>query len=235
MTRRELLELPLAATLVPAQAAGKLRVAVVGGHPDDPESGCGGTMARYAVLGHEVIAVYLTRGEAGIKGKAPAEAAAIRTREAEAACRILGARPVFSTQINGASELNAARYAEFSKLLLGLEPDIVFAHWPIDTHRDHRVASLVAYDAWQTAARKFALHYFEVMTGVQTQNFHPCEFIDITAVEDKKRQACFAHQSQDPAGFWSLHEEMDKFRGLECGAKAAEGFVPYARTATPLH
>src|SRR2546426_931133 len=35
-------------------SARKLRVVVVGGHPDDPESGCGGTIARYSDLGHEV-------------------------------------------------------------------------------------------------------------------------------------------------------------------------------------
>jgi len=33
---------------------------------DDPESGCAGTLARYAQLGHRVTVVYLTRGERGI-------------------------------------------------------------------------------------------------------------------------------------------------------------------------
>src|SRR2546430_9976432 len=40
-----------------------LKVVCVGGHPDDPESGCGGTLARYAARGHAVTIVYLTRGE----------------------------------------------------------------------------------------------------------------------------------------------------------------------------
>jgi len=35
----------------------KLKVMIVGAHPDDPESSCGGTMARYADLGHEVVTV----------------------------------------------------------------------------------------------------------------------------------------------------------------------------------
>ena len=41
--------------LVPAEAepgAPRLTVVCVGAHPDDPESGCGGTLARYAALGH---------------------------------------------------------------------------------------------------------------------------------------------------------------------------------------
>src|SRR5262249_33765048 len=66
-----------------------LSVVCVGAHPDDPESGCGGTLALYAERGHRVTVIYLTRGEAGIRGKSHQEAAAVRTAEAEQACRIL--------------------------------------------------------------------------------------------------------------------------------------------------
>ena len=47
----------------------RLRVAVVGGHPGDPEAGCGGTIAKYADQGHKVTVLYLTRGEAGVARK----------------------------------------------------------------------------------------------------------------------------------------------------------------------
>jgi len=40
--------------------------------------------------------IYLTRGERGIRDKSLAEAAAIRTAEAEAACKIIGAKAVFA-------------------------------------------------------------------------------------------------------------------------------------------
>ena len=73
-----------------------LRVVCVGAHPDDPESGCGGTLARYAALSHHVSILYLTRGERGIEGKSLDEAAAVRTGEAAAACKILAARPLFA-------------------------------------------------------------------------------------------------------------------------------------------
>ena len=95
LTRREILQSAATAStgwLLRQPAAGqsaasdKIRVVVAGGHPDDPETGCGGTMARYAEQGHEVVVLYLTRGEAGIKGKSHDEAAAIRTREAMKAC-----------------------------------------------------------------------------------------------------------------------------------------------------
>jgi N-acetylglucosamine malate deacetylase 1 len=236
LSRRDLFALGLPLTAQGAdttRADSRLKVVVVGGHPDDPESGCGGTMARYAQNGHDVVALYLTRGEAGISGKSQEEAAKIRTREAGEACRILGARPLFAGQIDGATEINRARYREFQEILAAERPDIVFAHWPVDTHPDHCAASLLTYRAWQAAARKWALYYYEVMSGSQTQNFRPSLFVNIAETVEKKRAACFAHKSQNPAEFWAHHEEMQRFRGMECKAKAAEAFVPYVNGPHP--
>jgi len=87
------------------------------GHPDDPESGCGGTLALYAAQGHRVTIVYLTRGERGIAGKSERDAAAIRTAEAEAACGILGAKPVPThyVDITAARERKSALFAHKSQ------------------------------------------------------------------------------------------------------------------------
>jgi len=208
-----------------AGAEHKQKVIVVGGHPDDPESGAGGTMARYAHLGHDVVALYLTRGEAGIEGKSHQEAAAIRTAECQKACEILKARPVFAGQVDGSTEINAARYGDFRRIIQAERPDIVFTHWPIDSHRDHRAASLLTYDAWLNGGKKFSLYYFEVLTGEQSQAFLPHYYVDISDAEPRKRAACFAHASQDPAGFYRVHALMNQFRGMECGVKYAEAFV----------
>ncbi len=215
---------------VPNPRPARMRVVVVGGHPDDPESGCGGTIARCASLGHEVFALYLTRGETGIPGTAPEEAGRIRSAEAAEACRILGAKPVFAGQVNGSTEVNKARYDEFRTILLDLQPAVVLAHWPVDTHRDHRAASLLAYDAWLSARRAFGLYYFEVMTGSQTQNFQPTDYVDISEFEPKKRAACMAHASQKPGEFYEHHRKMQEFRGVECRARYAEAYVRHVQS-----
>jgi LmbE family N-acetylglucosaminyl deacetylase len=202
----------------------RLKVIVAGAHPDDPESAAGGTMARYADLGHDVVCLYLTRGEAGMKGKTHEEAAKIRTAEAEKACEILKARALFAGQVDGSTEVNAARYDEFFKLLDGEKPDVVFTHWPVDSHRDHRVTSLLVYDAWLKSGKKFALFYFEVDAGAQTQIFRPTHYVDITDTEERKRKACYAH-SDAPSFYPRYHDLMNRFRGLECGRKYAEAFV----------
>ncbi len=82
------------------------KIICIGGHPDDPESGCGGTLAKLRNAGHEVTIVYLTTGEAGIPGKTHDEAAAIRKQEAINACKVLDAKPVFAGQIDGDSVCN---------------------------------------------------------------------------------------------------------------------------------
>ena len=220
----------LAPPLTQTKPAPALKVVCVGGHPDDPESGCGGTLARYAELGHRVTILYLTRGERGIRGKSWDEAARIRTAEAEAACKILGAKPVFAGQINGAIELTEARAESFVKLLLSEEPDAVFAHWPIDTHLDHQVASVLAFRALVAAPRRFQLYFFEVNAGSQTQGFKPTDYVDIVSVREKKKAALLAHKSQNGEEIYRQHHEvMENFRGREAGVAAAEAFVRLGR------
>ena len=95
-----------------ADAADPLKILVIGGHPDDPESCAGGFIARAAAAGHDVSCVYFTSGEAGIEGKSASEASVIRRAEAEKACRILGARPVFLGQSRVAMPANGLRISD---------------------------------------------------------------------------------------------------------------------------
>jgi LmbE family N-acetylglucosaminyl deacetylase len=225
------LGLPLVGTgAEDTKPAHPLKVIVAGAHPDDPESAAGGTIARYTDLGHQVVCLYLTRGEVGMKGKNPQETATLRTAEAEKACQILGARPLFAGQMDGSTEVNLARYDAFRKLLEAEKPDIVFTHWAVDSHRDHRATSLLVYDAWLQLGRKFALFYFEVDAGAQTQLFRPTHYVDITATEERKRQACYAH-TDGPSFYPRYHDPMNRFRGLENGCKYAEAFVHHHRGA----
>jgi LmbE family N-acetylglucosaminyl deacetylase len=218
-----------------AEQTQKLHVVCVGGHPDDPESGCGGTLASYAALGHRVTIVYLTRGERGIPGKSLAEAAAIRTTEAERACEILGATPVFAGQIDGATEVNGDQARRFTDLLASARPDVVFTHWPIDTHLDHQVASLLTFRAVLALQHAFPVFYFEVNAGDQTRGFAPTIFVDIGNVRETKKRALVAHVSQDGEAIYRQHHEpMESFRGREAGCAAAEAFARLSQPLGPL-
>ena len=203
-----------------------LKIVCVGGHPDDPESGCGGTLAKFAAAGHAVTIIYLTSGEAGIAGKSHAESAAIRTREAKEACVILKAKPVFAGQIDGDSILNNEWVKKMEQLIGDEKPDIVFTHWPLDSHKDHQIASILTIQTWMRTKDPFELYFFEVCTGEQTVIFMPTDYVDITDFQEQKRKAVYCHVSQDPPSIYGCgHASMEDFRGRELGVKAAEGFI----------
>ncbi len=206
--------------------SGRLKVICVGGHPDDPESGCGGTLAKFSAAGHDVKVLYLTRGEAGIPGKSHQQAADIRTKEADAACKILKVSHEYLGQVDGDTMVNTEWINKMTEFMQNEKPDLVFTQWPIDSHKDHQVASLLTMQAWQRAKKKFQLYFYEVCAGEQTLSFHPTDYVDITNEQETKRKALYCHVSQDPPGIYACgHEIMEKFRGVEAGVKAAEGFV----------
>ena len=222
ISRRKLIA-SAAALPVLGRAFAPLKVVVAGGHPGDPECGCGGTIARYTEAGHEVVLLYLNRGE-GFCGGAPlSQCAEIRTAEAQTACRILNASAAFAGQVDGRAVVDDDRYDTFSRILKGERPDVVFTHWPMDRHRDHRAISMLVEDAWWKAGRNFALYYYEV--AEDTSSFTPAEYVDISKVESKRRAACYAHVSQEPGKWYPKQVEITKRRGAAAGCAQAEAFL----------
>lgn len=202
-----------------------LNIVCIGAHPDDPETGCGGTLARLANEGHRVTIVYLTRGESGIRNGDPVATSQLRTAEAIRGATLLGAEALFANQIDGATSTERATSQAFTALLASLDPDVVFTHWPLDTHRDHRNAAQLAYEAWESLGEFFTLAYYEVMTGIQTHHFEPNCFVDTSSTSEQKRAAIYTHVCQNPDRFYPYHVKMEQERGSEAGVKRAEAFV----------
>lgn len=205
------------------QSAKKLRVVIFGGHPDDQESGAGGLAALLSKAGHEVILAYGTtyRGDRHFFNRPEAE---VRQGESAAACKILGATPKFFPYAHEKLVADAATLHDVSTWLEEIKPDIVVAHWPLDTHENHHaVSSLV----WQCYKRKggWNLYFFEVETDLQSIAFKPELYLDIEPVREIKRQALFEHKSQAPEKIWVIHEQMHVRRGAECGVAFAEGYL----------
>lgn len=213
----------------------KLKVVVTGGHPDDPETGCGGLIALLTEAGHEVTLAYLTRGEAGIPGTSQEDAASIRTQEAQSACKILKAKPFFMGQIDGDTYVNQLAFDSTLAFLIAESPDLLLTHWPIDTHKDHRACSMLTYNAWLNMANPPELYFYEVMSGEQSQNFAPTHFVDISTVKPIKQQACLAHKSQQMEIYYvDIHGKMEEFRGMEGGFAHAEAYIRHWRNPKPI-
>jgi LmbE family N-acetylglucosaminyl deacetylase len=221
LTRRQLLG---AALLVQTPR----KIVVAGGHPGDPECGCGGTIARYSASGAEVVLLYLNRGEGYCGGASLSRCAEIRTAEAAKACGILKARAVFAGQYDGRAIVDDAHYEAFGRMLAAEKPQVVFTHWPVDGHRDHRAISMLTLDAWLKSGKAYALYYYEV--AEDTSMFSPAEYVDISSVEAVRRAACYAHGSQQPDKWYPKQVEITRSRGAASGFAQAEGFLRHAES-----
>ncbi len=223
-----LLALPLAApaTISALPGGRRLRVLGIGAHPGDPESGCGGTLARYADAGHDVALLYTTSGEKSLPAVEPAEAARRRREEATRACAVLGARARFVGLASGALGLTAATTAAFRAAFDAESPDVVFTHWPEDTDWEHQVTALLTLRAYLQPPRPTPLFFYEVQTGARTMGFTPTAYVDVTATREKKAQALRAHASQSFERLYEQQQEkIEAFRGRELGVSAAEAFT----------
>ncbi|MEP7256895.1 MAG: PIG-L family deacetylase, partial [Flavitalea sp.] len=130
-------------------------------------------------------------------------------------------------QIDGDTIVNGEWLKKLQQLVAEEKPDIVFTHWPVDTHKDHQAASLLTMQVWTRTEKKFALYFFEVCAGFQTMVFHPTDFVDITETRELKNKSVYCHTSQNPANIYGAdgHTAMEEFRGMQMGVKAAEAFV----------
>jgi LmbE family N-acetylglucosaminyl deacetylase len=169
------------------------RVLVLAPHPDDESIGCGGSLALHASRGDAVRVVLLTSGEQGGHGVPPAEAGAVREREAAAACAVLGVeRPDFWRQPDGALRASERLIGRLSALLHEWRPSLVYAPHRAEAHPDHRAASDLLAAVLLKATEHPQVRLYEIWTPLQRFD----EVIDITEVIDTKVQAIRAHETQ---------------------------------------
>lgn len=205
-----------------------MNIVILGAHPDDPESGCGGLGILSVQQGHHVIFAYLSSGVPGIKiGKCLEDE--VREEEARTACKVCGVEPYFFKCPCSDIQFNRSALEKVSDFMCDIDADLVLTHWPIDTHPDHQVVGALGTQI-VVGNPDVALAYYEVITGIQTIAFEPNRFIDITQVAMQKKKAVDCHVSQNVKSWWRYHDEMERvrytqvkgFSGSEVGR--AEGY-----------
>lgn len=128
------------------------RLMVIVAHPDDESFPIGGTIAKTAAEGGEVMLVTATRGEAGIPDMPPDEAGRLRERELRAACDVLGVKALrFLDYVDGTLDQVEANSAidRLIALMHVFRPDAIITFGPdgISGHPDH-----VTVHHWASAA-----------------------------------------------------------------------------------
>lgn len=125
----------------------RLRVLVIGAHPDDCDFKAGGVAAKYAAQGHVVRFVSATNGDAGHQELGGVELAARRRAEAEAAGAVIGIEYQVLDHHDGQLEPSVANRETIIRLIREFRPDLILTHRPNDYHPDHRYTSTLVQDA----------------------------------------------------------------------------------------
>ncbi len=190
-----------------AQDDGKLRIIMLGAHPDDCDQDGGGTAILFAKMGYAVKFVAVTNGDAGHQTMKGVALAKRRFLEAQEAGKRFGVKYDVLNNHDGQLLPTLEVRLQVIKKIREWNADIVIAPRPNDYHPDHRYTGVLVQDAAYMVAvpnvapevpaltKNPVFLYFQ--DNFQRPNpFRPDIAIDISEVFSQKIHAMDAHTSQ---------------------------------------
>lgn len=224
-------------------------VLVVSAHPDDPDFGAGGSIARLADSGAKVAYVIVTDGSQG--GEDPkqsdSELTTIRQREQRAAARVLGVKTVeFLGYKDGHLSPDLKLRKDIVRMIRKYKPELVITHIPgrvLDapmggSHPDHLAVGEATMAAVYPDSRNP-----RAFRGLLKEGLEPHEvkevwipfwtsgdyLVDISPTLERKIEALHKHRSQvaKPGREWDVDKWMRKRHadvGKRGGYRFAESF-----------
>lgn len=218
------------------------RALAIYAHPDDPEVGCGGTLARWAASAAEVHLVIANRGDKGSADPTtdPDALAAHRAEEVARAAEVLGLASVEHLGYpDGEMDNDASLRARLIDVIRRHRPDALVAPDPSAVffgnsyvnHRDHRELGWAVLDSLVPAASPLyvpdagAAH--QVGLVLLSGTLEADAWVDIADVLDRKVAAVVCHESRlggDPAVVAELLEHRATEEGRRSGLSHAEAF-----------
>ncbi|HMH77852.1 MAG TPA: PIG-L deacetylase family protein [Candidatus Udaeobacter sp.] len=232
----------------PSEPPAPKRAMSIHAHPDDQEFTVGGTLAKWARAGCEIVTVCITRGGAGSNKYTPLDMTrealvSLREDEQREACRILGVKEaIFLDYEDGMLEPSIAMRRDLTRLIRRHRPEVVLTGDPTVrfygttymNHPDHRVASDVALDAVFPSAGTRLIFPELLAEGLEPHEVRqvyihgaerPDTYVDIAETLDVKLAALRAHKSQ--MGQWDPAEMITQWaaeQGRRRKLKAAESY-----------
>ncbi len=209
-------------------------------HPDDQEFSIGGTLAKWAQAGCEIISVVITSGDSGSNdishdGNYKKELADLREQEQLAANAVLGVKEtIFLRYPDGELEPSLALRKDLARVIRQYKPDTVSTGNPeawfygdeYVNHPDHRAAAQAACEAVFPSAGTRLIFPDLLAAGYEPHDVRrlyihgsekPNTWVDITDTMEVKVKALQQHASQvDPNEVgkwmteWAEEEAKDK-------------------------
>lgn len=198
----------LAGTLIFTTAQNqKLNIVVIGAHPDDADLTAGGTAIKFKQLGHNILFVSLTNGDAGHYNMGSGALAKIRIAEAKEAGKRFGV--TYKVLDNHDGELMPDLHIRLQviRLIREWNADVVIGPRSNDYHPDHRNTAILVQDAAYMVIvpniapdtpplKKNPVFLYAEDKFQKPYPFQPDIAVDISDVIDQKIYAIAAHKSQ---------------------------------------
>ncbi len=225
-------------------------------HPDDAEILCAGTLIRLAEAGWQIHIATATPGDCGTMVETPFDISSIRTKEARAAAKVIGATYHCLDERDAFVVYDKSTLRKAYDLFRRVNPSLVFTHPYRDYMMDHEQISLVAraaafiYGAPNVSAVPLPsgsgvphLYYSDPLEGMDPLGnpVSPTTIVDISRQMPRKEQMLACHVSQRE--WLRAHHGMDEYidamkrhsaaRGKLKGTEYAEGFVQHRGHAYP--
>ena len=208
-------------------------VLVVTPHPDDAESGAGGTIVKWAAQGRKIVLVVCTNGDKGSSDPemTSPKLAAIREAEQREAAEVLGvSEVVFLRHRDQRLEDTLELREQISRQIRIHTPHTVLTidpNRPYIRHQDHYVCGRVTLNCVFPYARDrmaFPEHIAEGLEPHRVREVYlwgspePDTYLDVTDTFDRKLDALSRHRSQVGQG-WELREVRARTRYAEVGKR----------------
>ena len=190
----------------PAQ---RLRVMVIGAHPDDADMCAGGTVLKFQASGALVKLVSFLNGDKGHMSMNAVALAARRYAETQRVKEILGVSDyqVFSEHGDGELVPSIEMRKQMTRIIREFDPHVIFTHRTCDYHADHRAVGVLVQDAayllgvplWcpETPIPQNKPVLFYMSDAFKTPaELRPDIVVEIDAEIDRLLEALCAHASQ---------------------------------------
>lgn len=214
-------------------------VLVVTPHPDDSESGAGGTIARWCAEGKKVVLVVCTDGGNGTSDRHVTREDLAKTREKETldAAKVYGLTDVVFLRLPDSGLEDNDEFREKivrqirvhrPRVVLTVEPNRRYIR-----HRDHAMTGRVTLDAVFPYARDHLAYPEHLVEGLEPHKveevwlFRPEEpdtYVDVTDYFEARQNALHSHVSQ----VGERSEERDERSRERLGAIGEKIGVPLA-------
>ena len=221
-------------------------VLACGGHPDDVELGCGGTLAKHVINGDEVHIVVMADGVTSRPGAATADVIK-RQEQSYRAAKILGIPKHNVTHLGYPDQrMDSSTLLDIVQVLeeatARIKPQIVYTHFDGDLNLDHQITCRAVKTAFrpQRLCTVQALYSFETPSSTEwafgDYAFKPNHFVDVDGISIEKKFLALGEYTTElrswphPRSMLAI-QTLATLRGATIGCQAAEAFQQLWRRA----